>query len=260
MQNDHDVNAPTGVTGQLRRWTQRSATGWARLSGTTTWWRRPRSRWVAGATLSLIVLAPIADAVTGEGTPPPASDSAAIAVDGRTADDTASRGQARTERGQATTKSKTTTNKQQATVKPILGYSQAQMDNASIIVATGEDLGLPRRAQVIAVATAMQESRLLNLANPTVPHSLALKSQGLGYDHDSVGLFQQRPSSGWGTPAQLLDQEYAATQFYNVLRTVPGWDRMALTDAAQAVQVSAFPYAYAQHEWAATRIVDAINE
>jgi hypothetical protein len=259
MQNDHDVNAPTGVAGRLRVWIRRSGARWAKLSGTHAWWRRPQSRWVAAAALGLIVLAPIADTVTGEGTPPAATTTANADDGGRAAGDTASRGQAHTGTKAKPQPKSTAKGEKPATVKPVAGLSQAQMDNAAIIVQTGKDLGLPKRAHVIAVATAMQESRLLNLANPTVPHSLALKSQGYGYDHDSIGLFQQRPSSGWGSPAQLLDQRYAATQFYNVLRTVPGWDRMALTWAAQSVQVSAFPYAYAQHEWAATQVVNALD-
>ena len=142
--------------------------------------------------------------------------------------------------------------------RPVAWLDQDQMDNAAIIVHTGEKRGLPKRAYVIAVATALQESKLLNLANPTVPPSLASRSQGMGYDHDSIGLFQQRPSSGWGAPEQLLDPEYAAGAFYGVLVQVPGWENLPLTMAAQSVQVSAFPWAYAQHEGLAQQIVDTI--
>ncbi|GGK36669.1 hypothetical protein GCM10010124_31640 [Pilimelia terevasa] len=92
--------------------------------------------------------------------------------------------------------------------------------------------------------TAMQESGLRNLP---------------GGDRDSVGLFQQRPSQGWGTVAQLRDPAYAATKFYQRLAKVPGWERMSVTDAAQAVQRSAYPNAYAKHEPAAIRLLTAIG-
>jgi hypothetical protein len=141
---------------------------------------------------------------------------------------------------------------------PVAGLSEVQMDNAKAIVRTGHDMGMPRRGLIIGVATAMQESNLLNLANDALPESLNHPNQGTGWDHDSVGLFQQRPASGWGPVDQLMDPAYATAQFFNVLRQVPGWEQMPLTDAAQAVQVSAFPDLYAQHEDAATQVVDAI--
>ncbi|MFI6762039.1 peptidase M23 [Micromonospora sp. NPDC050417] len=141
---------------------------------------------------------------------------------------------------------------------PVAGLSGVQMDNAKAIVRTGHDMGMPRRALIIGVATAMQESNLLNLANDALPESLNHPHQGTGWDHDSVGLFQQRTSSGWGPVDKLMDPAYATAQFFNALRQIPGWQQMALTDAAQAVQVSAFPGYYAQHEGAATEVVDAI--
>ena len=79
-----------------------------------------------------------------------------------------------------------------------------------------------------------------------------------GGDRDSVGLFQQRPSQGWGTSQQLHTPTYAATAFYTRLLQVPGWQDMALTDAAQAVQRSAYPGAYAQWDRSATVIVAAL--
>jgi hypothetical protein len=74
-----------------------------------------------------------------------------------------------------------------------------------------------------------------------------------------VGLFQQRPQSGWGTVKNLMKPEYAAEQFLKALVQVPGWENMPLTYAAQAVQVSAFPEAYAKHETRATEIVSAFR-
>jgi murein DD-endopeptidase MepM/ murein hydrolase activator NlpD len=128
-------------------------------------------------------------------------------------------------------------------------YGVAQMKNAAIIIKVGADLKMPPRAWVIAVATAMQESRLSNLG-----------FLGSRNDHDSLGLFQQRPSSGWGTPDQVTDPEYAATKFYAKLKTVKNWETLPLTRAAQRVQISAYPNAYAKHEQIATQIVNALAD
>ncbi len=142
--------------------------------------------------------------------------------------------------------------------RPVAGLTQAQMDNAKVIVDVGLDMKMPRRALVVAIATAMQESTLLNYANGGVPESQNHPHQAVGWDHDSVGLFQQRPSSGWGTVAQLMRPSYAARAFYEALREIPGWQEMSVAGAAQAVQVSAFPDAYAVHESRATTIVAAL--
>ncbi|MFI1995111.1 M23 family metallopeptidase [Actinoplanes sp. NPDC020271] len=126
-------------------------------------------------------------------------------------------------------------------------YGAQQVRNAAVIINVGAKLKMPPRAWVIAVATAMQESSLSNLGN-----------LGSRNDHDSLGLFQQRPSSGWGTPAEIQEPEYAATKFYEKLKTIKGWENMSLTRAAQAVQISAYPDAYAKHEPAATQIVNML--
>ena len=138
------------------------------------------------------------------------------------------------------------------------GLSQIQMNNAQRIVAAGKALGLPKRAFVLAVACALQESNLLNLASAVLPESYSYPNEGSGSDHDSVGLFQQRPSSGWGSVKNLMTPDYAAKAFYRALIQIPGWDTMALTYAIQAVQISAYPDAYAKHEWRAQTIVDAL--
>jgi murein DD-endopeptidase MepM/ murein hydrolase activator NlpD len=137
-----------------------------------------------------------------------------------------------------------------ATVAPgqVAGFNQEQVVNATVIVQTGQRLGVPPRGWVVAVATSMQESRLHNLGH-----------LGQRNDHDSLGLFQQRPSQGWGTVEQVTDPAYAATQFYQRLVKVPGWVGLPLTVAAQKVQRSAFPNAYAKHEPAAARLVDAVT-
>ncbi|MFI6760940.1 hypothetical protein ACIBF5_17575 [Micromonospora sp. NPDC050417] len=142
--------------------------------------------------------------------------------------------------------------------KPVAGLDQAQMDNAAAIVKVGIKLGIPQRGLIVAIATAMQESNLYNLANPALPESLELPNQGTGYDFDSVGLFQQRTSSGWGAVADLMRPAYAAEAFFQALLQIPGWQQMSISGAAQAVQVSAFPDAYAQHEERATTIVNAL--
>ncbi|MEV0214708.1 peptidase M23 [Micromonospora sp. NPDC050695] len=141
---------------------------------------------------------------------------------------------------------------------PVAGLDEDQMENAEAIVRTGRAMGVPRRGLVIAVATAMQESNLYNVASGVLPESQDFPHQGVGWDHDSVGLFQQRSSSGWGPVGRLMDPEFATRQFLTALEQVPGWQQMRLTDAAQAVQVSAYPEHYQQHEGRATRVVDAI--
>jgi hypothetical protein len=143
--------------------------------------------------------------------------------------------------------------------RPVAGLSRAQMDNAQIIVTVGQRLKVPRKGLIVAVATAMQESDLHNLASEVVPESLNYPHQGTGADHDSVGLFQQRPSSGWGTVRDLMRPAYAAEKFYRALLEIPGWQGLSLTAAAQAVQISAFPDAYAKHEPRATLIVAALT-
>ncbi|MFI9640603.1 peptidase M23 [Micromonospora sp. NPDC051925] len=143
-------------------------------------------------------------------------------------------------------------------ISPVAGLDQAQMDNAKEIVKAGRAMGVPRRALVIAVATAMQESNLYNYASGVLPESQNYPHQAIGWDHDSVGLFQQRPSSGWGEVGQLMDPAFATRAFLSALQEIPGWEDLPLTVAAQAVQISAYPDLYAQHEWRATEVVAAI--
>ncbi len=144
-------------------------------------------------------------------------------------------------------------------VPPVSGLDRVQAGNAVIIVAVGRRRGLPRRAMVIGIATALQESSLRNLANRRVPASLALPHQGTGSDHDSVGLFQQRPSQGWGTVARLMDPAIAAGLFFDRLVRVRGWQSLSVSAAAQAVQRSAYPSAYRRHQALAERVVEALT-
>jgi hypothetical protein len=104
----------------------------------------------------------------------------------------------------------------------------------------------------------MQESDLRNLANPTVPKSLDVPHEGADRNYDSVGLFQQRPSQGWGSVEQLMDPSESSRLFYSRLVKVAGWENMSVGGAAQAVQRSAFPGAYGKHQTRAQQIVAAL--
>lgn len=141
---------------------------------------------------------------------------------------------------------------------------------ARTYIAVGKQVGIPRSGQIIAIMMALQESSLRMLANPAVPASLDFPNDGLGRDHDSIGSAQQRPAAGWGTVEQLMDASYNARAFYGGpsgpnrgsprgLLDVPGWQAMDKGQAAQAVQVSAFPELYARWEPAATAIVAAVE-
>ncbi|MFE2596049.1 C40 family peptidase [Streptomyces sp. NPDC059396] len=127
---------------------------------------------------------------------------------------------------------------------PGLDDPAEQVPNAKTIQATGVAMHIPARGQTVALATALQESGLRNL------------NYG---DRDSLGLFQQRPSQGWGTAEQIMQPVYAATKFYESLRKVSGWESLTVTQAAQAVQRSGFPDAYATWEPLATALQKAIE-
>lgn len=114
-----------------------------------------------------------------------------------------------------------------------VSFTPEQSANAATITAIALKRGLPARAATIANATAIQESKLRNIR--------------FG-DRDSLGLFQQRPSQGWGTAAQILDPVYAANKFYDALTKISGYEGMEITKVAQLVQRSAAPEAYADHE------------
>jgi hypothetical protein len=123
-------------------------------------------------------------------------------------------------------------------------FDAEQAVNAATIAAVGTSRGMPERAVTIALATALQESGLRNL------------DYG---DLDSVGLFQQRPSQGWGSVAQIMDPVYSAKKFYQRLAKVDAYEKLPLTVAAQKVQRSAFPDAYAKHEPDAALLAAALT-
>ena len=137
-----------------------------------------------------------------------------------------------------------------------------QQSIAGSYLAAGQSLGVPARGIQIAIMVALQESGLRMLANPAVPESLGMAHDGLGYDHDSLGSAQQRLSSGWGTVQELMSPAYNAEAFFGGPRgpnhgsppgllDIPDWESLRLGQAAQAVQVSAFPNVYAQWQGAA---------
>jgi hypothetical protein len=125
-----------------------------------------------------------------------------------------------------------------------VGLTVEQAVNATTIAVVGRGLGLPDHAVTIALATALQESGLRDIAYG---------------DRDSLGLFQQRPSQGWGTPAQLMDTTYATRAFYRRLAQVSGWRQLSVTAAAQQVQRSAAPDAYADWEDQARTLARALT-
>lgn len=151
-----------------------------------------------------------------------------------------------------------------------VGLSAGQIAVAQGYISVGKQLGVPREAMVIAIMMSLQESTLRMLANASVPASFQYPHDGVGSDHDSVGSAQQRPAAGWGTVAELMDVTYNARAFYGGpsgpnqgsprgLLDVPGWSAMSKGQAAQAVQVSAFPELYARWEPQATAIVDLLQ-
>ncbi|MGV9369038.1 hypothetical protein [Micromonospora tulbaghiae] len=125
-----------------------------------------------------------------------------------------------------------------------IDLNDEQTANVKAIIAATKKAGMDERAAVVSIATALQESKLENLGH-----------LGDRNDHDSQGLFQQRPSSGWGTVEQITDPEYSTTAFLKGLKQVDGWQDMPLTKAAQTVQVSAYPDHYAQWEQQAADLV-----
>lgn len=122
--------------------------------------------------------------------------------------------------------------------------TDAQARNASLIAAISIRRGMPAHAATIALATSLQESKLYNLR---------------GGDRDSLGLFQQRPSQGWGTPAQVRDPVHATNAFYDALSRVDRYDILPVTVAAQEVQRSGYPSAYAAYEGDARALASALT-
>ncbi len=151
-----------------------------------------------------------------------------------------------------------------------LTLDSQQQSIAGSYLSVGQSLGVPVKGLQIAIMVALQESGLRMLANPAVPASLSMPHDGLGYDHDSLGSAQQRPSAGWGTVQQLMTAAYNAEAFFGGPRgpnrgsppgllDIQGWTSMSLGQAAQAVQVSAFPELYERWAPAALAFMASVN-
>ncbi|MGD9961041.1 hypothetical protein [Nocardioides sp.] len=125
-----------------------------------------------------------------------------------------------------------------------VSLSTEQAENAALIAAIGVRRGLPARAVSIALATAYQESKITNLETG---------------DRDSVGIFQQRPSQGWGTVKEILNPYYSINTFYDALEQIDGYEDMRITEAAQEVQRSGFPEAYQDHAEDARAVASALT-
>lgn len=150
--------------------------------------------------------------------------------------------------------------------------SRTQLTHAATIIETGaRTAGVGRDGILIALMAALTESTLRQLANASAyPESAGYPNDGDGGDHDSLGLFQMRPQSGWGSVEQLMDPRYQAAAFYGGpdgpnggsprgLLDVPGWQQMDKGEAAQSVEVSAFPDRYQNYEPVARAILQALT-
>jgi len=126
----------------------------------------------------------------------------------------------------------------------VVELSTEQAENAATIAAVGVRRELPARAVSIALAAAYQESKIHNLDHG---------------DRDSLGLFQQRPSQGWGTKAQIQDPIYAINAFYDALVQIEGYQQRRITEAAQLVQRSGYPEAYEEHAVDARALASALT-
>lgn len=150
--------------------------------------------------------------------------------------------------------------------------NKQQLTHAATIITVGSNTpGVGKDGILIAIMAALTESTLRQLANTnTYPESGTYPNDGNGSDHDSLGLFQMRPQSGWGTVAELMDTTYQAKAFYGGpdgpnypsprgLLDIPGWQQMDKGEAAQSVEVSAFPDRYQNYEPVARTVLDALT-
>src|SRR4051794_26256609 len=149
--------------------------------------------------------------------------------------------------------------------------SRQQLTRAATIIAVGDDEGIPARGQLVAVTTALTESSLRVLSNTRAyPHSANIPNDGDGSDHDSVGLFQQRPAAGCGTVENPMDPVWSSRAFYGGpsgpnhgsprgLLDIDDWQTIEPGTAAQAVQVSAYPHRYAVNQPLAEKILSAVS-
>lgn len=154
----------------------------------------------------------------------------------------------------------------------LIVLSKQQLTRARTIILVGtQTAGVGQNGILIGLMAALTESGLRQLANPSAyPESATYPNDGTGSDHDSLGLFQMRPQSGWGTVAELMDPTYQARAFFGGpsgpnhgsprgLLDISGWQQMSLGQVAQSVEVSAFPDRYANYEPVARAILKAFT-
>ncbi len=141
-----------------------------------------------------------------------------------------------------------------------------QTANVRTIIGVAKARGVSERGWIVALAVALQESGLRNLSNPVYPESLSMTTEGSGTNHDSLGLFQQRPTAGWGSVTQLMTPTYEAAAFFGGpdlppanpgLLDVPGWQALPVTTAGEQVQRSASPASYGKWEAEALQLATA---
>lgn len=150
--------------------------------------------------------------------------------------------------------------------------NKQQLTHAATIITVGSSIdGVTRDAIQIALMAALTESTLRQLANTgAYPESGSYPNDGNGSDHDSLGLFQMRPQSGWGSIAELMEPEYQAKAFFGGptgpnypsprgLLDIPGWQSMGKGEVAQAVEVSAYPDRYNNYEPVAETILTTLT-
>ncbi|GAA5196778.1 M23 family metallopeptidase [Microbacterium jejuense] len=149
---------------------------------------------------------------------------------------------------------------------------RAQLTHAATIITVGSGIeGVGRQGVLIALMAALTESTLRMLANPAHPESLDMPNDGVGSDHDSLGLFQMRPSSGWGTVAKLMDPKYQVRAFFGGaegpnypspagLLDIAGWQTTDPGSAAQSVERSAYPDRYQEYQPVAEAIITALTK
>ncbi|QKW54584.1 peptidoglycan-binding protein [Streptomyces buecherae] len=211
---------------------------------------RPTATTAATAALlaagALLSTPGVAQAATPRTTPPHVSDSAGQVAPGHGVEWFQARhGLPRTgtiDRATAPALERASDVEMRRTFRTAADLGPEELANARTVIGVGKGAGIPEQGQVIALMTAMQESKFVNYLVPV--------------DHDSLGIFQQRPSTGWGTPEQITDVPTSSASFYGVapfgsnpgLLQIDGWQTMPPGDVCQAVQVSAFPDRYAQWE------------
>lgn len=149
--------------------------------------------------------------------------------------------------------------------------NHTQLERAAAIIATGDSENIDANGQVIALMAALTESTLRVLSNTSAyPDTATYPHDGNGADHDSLGLFQMRPSTGWGSVANLMDPIWSSRAFYGGppgpnhgspagLLDIPNWQHLSLAAAAQAVEVSAYPDRYANYQPVAQKIASTLT-